>query len=162
MRDACSIQGLPSDTEGPHLDVGVLGELVCAGEAGRAGSNNDDISLCILVQVLEVPAGHCAADLQQNRRNSDNEISQCGWYCNFTMYTVYECQRNSFMKDQMVICGQSVAYMDQAKIDKACATAEDEAHTWCSVMGLNLKSSKGVSERVWLSLWASAARATIL
>ena len=33
---------------------------------------------------------------------------------------------------------------------------------WCSVMGLNLKPSKGVSEKAWFSLWASAARATTL
>ena len=47
-----------------HLDVRVLGQLVCAGETGRASTDDDDVSLGILVQVLEVAAGHGAAHLQ--------------------------------------------------------------------------------------------------
>ena len=50
--------------KGSHLDVGVLGQLVCAGETGRASTDDDDVGLGILVQVLEVAAGHGAAHLQ--------------------------------------------------------------------------------------------------
>ena len=50
--------------KGSHLDVGVLGQLVCAGETGRASTDDDDVGLSILVQVLEVAAGHGAAHLQ--------------------------------------------------------------------------------------------------
>ena len=46
---------------------------------------------------------------------------------------------------------------------EACRVDEAESQlAWCSVMGLNLKPSKGVSEKAWFSLWASAARATTL
>ena len=46
---------------------------------------------------------------------------------------------------------------------EACRADEVESQlAWCSVMGLNLKPSKGVSEKAWFSLWASAARATTL
>ncbi len=46
-----------------YLHVGVLGELVCAGETGGSSAHNDDIGLGVLVQVLEVTAGHSAAHL---------------------------------------------------------------------------------------------------
>ena len=49
---------------GSHLDVGVLGQLVCAGETGRASTDDDHVGLSILIQVLEVAAGHGAAHLQ--------------------------------------------------------------------------------------------------
>ena len=49
-----------------HLDIGVLGKLICTGETSRASANDDDVCLCILVQVLEVTAGHCAAHLPNN------------------------------------------------------------------------------------------------
>ena len=50
--------------KGSHLDVGVLRKLVCARQTGGASADNDDVSLSILIQVLEVAAGHGAAHLQ--------------------------------------------------------------------------------------------------
>lgn len=56
-----------SDARGEmgHLHVRVLGQLVGAGETSRAGADDDHIALRVLVQVLEVTAGHGAADLQK-------------------------------------------------------------------------------------------------
>ncbi len=58
-----------------HLDLGVLGQLVRARQACRARAGDDDIALRVLVQVLEVAAGHRAAHLQfQHRRR--NKLTQ--------------------------------------------------------------------------------------
>mmetsp|Transcript_67265 Transcript_67265/g.152092 ORF Transcript_67265/g.152092 Transcript_67265/m.152092 type:complete len:255 (-) Transcript_67265:80-844(-) len=45
-----------------HLDVWVLGQLVCAGEASRARTNDDDIGLGMVHHVSHVAGGHLATD----------------------------------------------------------------------------------------------------
>jgi len=59
-----------------HLDLGVLGQLVRAGQACRARAGDDDIALRVLVQVLEVAAGHRAAHLHFQHRHRNKPAQQ--------------------------------------------------------------------------------------
>ena len=58
--------------------------------------------------------------------------------------------------------GTGVCWLRVWKPEASRADDMEMLLAWCSVMGLNLKPSKGVSEKAWFSLWASAARATTL
>ena len=54
-----------SDRSPSHLDVGpLLGHLVRAAQASRAGADDDDVGLGVRVHVLEVARRHGAADLR--------------------------------------------------------------------------------------------------
>lgn len=46
-----------------HLDLWVLAQLVGTAQASRPSAHNDDITLCIVLKVLEVATGHGTVDI---------------------------------------------------------------------------------------------------